>query len=188
MATLEREILVPTIDALKRESIDYRGVLYAGIILTHAGPKVLEFNARFGDPECQCLVRRITGDFAALLHATATGRLAELDENSFGFDSEHVCCVVLASAGYPGTYRTGFPIEGIDEAEAIESVTVFHAGTAKERGGPLVTAGGRVLSVVAKGVTLEEARDRAYRAADLIRFEGRTMRRDIAAPAVGARA
>ena len=188
MASIEREVLVPTIDALKRDSVEYRGVLYAGIMLTHAGPKVLEFNARFGDPECQCLVRRITGDFAALLHATATGKLADLRDDVIGFDPSHVCCVGLASAGDPGVYRTGLPIEGIDEAEGVEGVTVFHAGTAKERGGPLVTAGGRVLNVVAKGATLEEARERAYRGAEMIRFEGKTLRKDIAGSGVGARA
>jgi phosphoribosylamine--glycine ligase len=188
MATIEREILVPTIDALRREGVEYRGVLYAGLMLTHGGPKVLEFNVRFGDPECQCLVRRISGDFARLLQATATGRLHELDDDAFGFDEGHVCCVVLASAGYPGEFATGARIEGVEAAEAVEGVTVFHAGTKREKGGALVTAGGRVLDVVGKGSTPAEARERAYAAAEVIRFEGRTMRRDVgAAPVVSAR-
>ena len=180
MGLIEREILVPTIDALRREGVEYRGVLYAGIILTHAGPKVLEFNVRFGDPECQCLVRRITGDFVQLLYATATGRLGEMDDDAVGFDTDHVCCVVLASRGYPEAYEKGFPIEGIEEAEGVEGVTVFLAGVKKDKGGPLVTSGGRVLSVVGKGPTLAEARERAYRGAELIRFKGKTMRTDIA--------
>ena len=186
MATVEREILVPTVDALRREGIQYRGVLYAGLILTHAGPKVLEFNVRFGDPECQCIVRRITGDFPRLLHATATGRLADLDDDAFAPDTDHVCCVVLASRGYPGDHETGLPIDGIEQAEAVEGVLLFHAGTRSTRGGQIVTAGGRVLSVVGKGPTPEDARRRAYEAADLIRFEGKTFRKDIARTAPSA--
>lgn len=183
MAGIERDVLVPTVDALRREGIRFRGVLYAGIILTHAGPKVLEFNVRFGDPECQCLVHRITGDFVRLLHATATGSLHELDDSVFGFSDRHVCCVVLASGGYPGKTRTGIPIEGIEDAEGVEGVTLFQAGTRRAPGGGIVTAGGRVLNVVGCGDSLEEARERAYRAADLIRFDGKTMRRDIGAAA-----
>ncbi|MCA9294690.1 MAG: phosphoribosylamine--glycine ligase, partial [Phycisphaerales bacterium] len=192
-------IIVPTIDALRRDDIEYRGVLYAGLMLTHAGPKVLEFNARFGDPECQCLVRRMTGDFAKLLYATATGQLASIDD--FDLSNDAACCIVLASAGYPEKPKTGLPITGLSEAAAIEGVTIFHAGTRiEEKGRPardgnasmqpgqLVTAGGRVLNVVATGPTVAEARDRALKAADAIQFEGKQYRKDIAWQAVGEKA
>jgi len=175
---VERDVIVPTIDALRREDIEFRGVLYVGLMLTHAGPKVLEFNVRFGDPECQALVRRIGGDFAKLLHATASGRLGDLPDTVVTSNPGHACCIVLASGGYPGDYRTGIPITGVEEAERVEGVTVFHAGTAR-KGGQLVTAGGRVLNVVALADTPDLARDRAYAAADLIDFDGKTLRRDI---------
>jgi phosphoribosylamine--glycine ligase len=181
MSRVEREILVPTVDALKREGIDYRGVLYAGLMLTHAGPKVLEFNVRFGDPECQALMPRLDGDLLEILHACAARRLSEID---FGWRSGATCCVVLASHGYPAGPRKGDEIIGIEEAERVEGVTVYHAGTARDAQGRLVTAGGRVLNVVATGTDLSEARDRAYQAADLIEFDGKVMRRDIGASAV----
>ena len=186
LARVEREILVPTLDALRREGIEYRGVLYAGLMLTHAGPKALEFNVRFGDPECQCLVRRIGGDFARVLHATATGSLGDLAEDDLAPEPGHACCVVLASEGYPFAPQTGVPIEGVEAAEALEGVTVFHAGTRRDEGGRLLTAGGRVLNVVATGATLEAARERAYEAANLVEFRGKTLRRDIAGASVGA--
>ncbi len=180
---VQHEILVPTVDALRREGIEYRGVIYAGLMLTPAGPKVLEYNVRFGDPECQCLMRRIDGDLGALLYATATGQLESVDVSSH---KGHVCCVVLASDGYPGKYANGIPIEGIEEAERVEGVTVFHAGTKREKGAGIVTAGGRVLNVVALADTIEAARERAYEACDRINFAGKTLRRDIAHQAVGA--
>ncbi|MEM8836002.1 MAG: phosphoribosylamine--glycine ligase [Planctomycetota bacterium] len=181
MQTVEREIIVPTIDALRRENIEFRGVLYAGLMLTPAGPKLLEYNVRFGDPECQVLMPRLTGDFAELLHATATGRLHEAD---FGFNARtHACCVVLASEGYPGEYHTKMPINGLAEAAEVPGVHVFHAGT-KVIDKQVVTAGGRVLNVVGTGESLEQARERAYQAADLIDFRGKTLRRDIASKAM----
>lgn len=176
-----REVLVPTVDAMKREQIDYRGVLYCGLMLTPSGPKVLEFNVRFGDPECQCLVRRIAGDFARLLYATAAGRL---DEAEIDTTPGPCCCVVLASPGYPDAPQKGLEITGVEDAERLEGVSVFHAGTAK-KDGKLVTNGGRVLNVVAQGSTLREARDRAYAGAELIRFPGMQMRTDIAHQALG---
>ncbi|MEO1128642.1 MAG: phosphoribosylamine--glycine ligase [Planctomycetota bacterium] len=188
LAFVEREIVVPTVDALRREDIEYRGVLYVGLMLTPAGPKVLEFNVRFGDPECQCLVRRISGDFGKLLYATASGQLEALTPKDVGSTGEHVCCVVLASDGYPGPYRKGVPIEGVEDASSVEGVTVFHAGTARAQGGGIVTNGGRVLNVVGAGASIEEARDRAYRAAGMIDFAGKTMRTDIAHQAIGAQA
>jgi len=182
MAKIERQVLVPTLDALKREGIDYRGVLYAGLMLTPAGPKVLEFNCRFGDPECQALMARLETDLLEVLLATCEQRLHEVD---LRWTPGASCCVVLASPGYPDAPRSGLPIEGLDEAARIEGAHIFHAGTRRE-GGKIVTAGGRVLSVTAAGATLEEARRIAYAAADLIRFEGRQMRRDIGAPAPAA--
>lgn len=180
MDTVHREILIPTLDALRRMEIDYKGVLYIGLMLTHAGPKVLEFNARFGDPECQALLPRITGDFAQLLLATATGRLHEAN---FDTNDMHTCCVVLASGGYPDKYTTGVPIEGIEESAKIPGVHVFHAGTRRAPDAKIVTAGGRVLNVVGTGPTLEQARARAYEACDRIHFVGKTFRTDIAANA-----
>ncbi len=176
MASVAQEIIIPTLDALRRENIDYRGVLYLGLMLTPAGPKVLEFNARFGDPEAQCLVRRISGDFAKLLYATATG---QLDLADFDTNDNHVAAVTLAAPGYPDNPVKGAPIEGIEDAEALPGVTIFHAGTAR-KDGKLITAGGRVLTVTATATTLAEARDTANNAAELIRFEGKQHRRDIA--------
>lgn len=186
MAFVQRDVIIATIDALRREGLEFRGVLYAGLMLTPAGPKVLEFNVRFGDPECQCLVRRIEGDFARLLHACARGKLHEAEYET---NDRHVCCIVLAARGYPANPEKGREITGISDAEKVEGVTVFHAGTAIDKSGALVTAGGRVLNVVADGATLEEARERAMRAAAMIHFEGKQMRSDIGVapvPAAGA--
>ncbi len=177
MARIEREILVPTIDALKRDGIDYRGVLYAGLMLTPSGPKVLEYNVRFGDPECQVLMARLRSDPIDLLLAACT---RSLDRVEVEWDPRPAVCVVLASEGYPDSPRKGTPIAGIGDAEAMEDVLVFHAGTARDADGRIVTAGGRVLNVVALGNSLGEARDRAYAACERIRFEGRVMRTDIA--------
>jgi len=177
MDLIERNILVPTIDALRREGVEYRGILYAGLILTHAGPKVLEFNVRFGDPECQALMARFRGDLVDVLDKAARGRLdhAELD-----WDERAACCVVLASEGYPERPQTGKVIAGLEEAGAMEGVRVDHAGTARNSDGAIVTAGGRVLNVTGLGATLHEARARAYAACEAIRFEGKTLRTDIA--------
>jgi len=176
---VQRQVIVPIVDALRREGIEFRGVLYTGLMLTHAGPKVLEFNVRFGDPECQCLVMRMKGDFARLVHATATGRLHELDDAEFETTGDHTCCVVAASAGYPDAPRPGDPITGIEEAEAMPGVMVFLGGAKREKGKGLVTAGGRVVSVVGSGNTAGEARDAAYAAMARIRFEGMQVRSDI---------
>lgn len=169
------EILKPTVAALASEGIDYRGVLYAGLVLTESGPKVLEFNARFGDPETQAILPRMKGDLVEAMLAVVEGRLD-------GFDlswSDEVCVtVVVASDGYPGEYRTGFPISGLDEAERLGAV-VFHAGTVLSDGN-VVTAGGRVLNVSALGATFAEARERAYEAVSRIAFEGMRYRKDIA--------
>lgn len=176
MARIEREILVPTVDALRREGIDYRGVLYAGLMLTHAGPKVLEYNVRFGDPECQPLMARLKGDLVEILWRTATG---SLDEAEIAWDPRTACCVVLASGGYPGKHRSGDEITGIEEAQAIDDVLVFQAGVSTDRTGKLVTSGGRVLGVTALAADLAAARDLANQASERIHFEGKQLRRDI---------
>ncbi|MFQ5724657.1 MAG: phosphoribosylamine--glycine ligase, partial [Terriglobia bacterium] len=174
---LLREIVEPTVKGLEQEGCTYRGFLYFGLMLTADGPKVLEFNCRMGDPECQPLVLRLQGDLAEVLAGVATAGLsgAELQ-----WSPEASVCVVLASAGYPGKVETGKPITGIEEAEKLEGVSVFHAATKRE-GDQLVTAGGRVLGVTARGPDLRAAVDRAYVAVERIRFEGMQFRRDIAA-------
>ncbi|MCG3122879.1 MAG: Phosphoribosylamine--glycine ligase [Phycisphaerales bacterium] len=175
MARIEREVLVPMLDALRREGIDYRGVLYAGLMLTPAGPKVLEFNARFGDPECQPLMARFKSDLLELMLATCRG---QLDRVSVEWDPRPACAVVLAARGYPDKPVNGDVIEGLDEAALQPDVSIQHAGTRRE-GASIVTAGGRILTVTGLGATIEDARRRAYAACDLIRFEGKQMRRDI---------
>ncbi|MCC6969123.1 MAG: phosphoribosylamine--glycine ligase [Phycisphaerales bacterium] len=178
METVEREILVPTIDALRRDGIDYRGVLYAGLMLTPAGPKVLEFNVRFGDPECQPLMTRLKSDIIELMLATCAGKLDQIDVE---WSEQPACCVVLAAKGYPDKPRAGDAITGLDQAEKLPGVSVFHAGTRRNEKGQIVTSGGRVLGVTALGADLPDARRRAYEAADLINFDGKVMRRDIGA-------
>jgi phosphoribosylamine--glycine ligase len=185
MSLIERDVLVPIVDALRRDDIDYRGVIYAGLMLTPGGPKVLEFNCRFGDPECQPLMARVRGDLLELMSLTAQGRL---DEARIDWAPEHACCVVLASRGYPDKPALDVPITGVEDAEKMPGVVVNYAGVKRRADGTLVTAGGRVLGVTGLGATLEEARARAYDACEKIRFEGKTLRTDIGAPrAVGAR-
>jgi phosphoribosylamine--glycine ligase len=172
----------PTVAAMRRRGLPYRGVLYAGLMLTEAGPKVLEFNCRFGDPETQAVLPRLRSDLIGLCLATRTdGGLAGLDA---GFADEWAVTVVLASAGYPESSSKGDVISGLDEAAALEGVEVTHAGTARENG-EIVTAGGRVLNVTGLGATAADARRRAYDAAERISFDGKQMRNDIAARAVG---
>jgi len=177
---VQREILLPIIDSLKRLGVDYRGVLYLGLMLTHAGPKVLEFNVRFGDPEAQALLPRIRSDPLTMLHATACGEVESLE---LDFHPGATVCVVLASEGYPEKPVVGQPITGVERAEVVQGVTVYHAGTAIDRDGRLVTAGGRVLGVTARGASLAEARERAYESAAMIHFPGVHYRRDIATTA-----
>jgi phosphoribosylamine--glycine ligase len=175
------EILEPTLKALEAEGVTYRGVLYAGLMLTDGGPVVLEFNARFGDPETQAVVPRMEGDLAETLLACAEGRL---EGHEPGWTSDACVTVVVASGGYPGEYRTGAAIEGLEEAGKFDKVQVFHAGTAQQDG-RVVTAGGRVLAVSALGKDLEDARWRAYEACGLISFEGMHLRTDIAKEVAG---
>lgn len=170
------DILERTLDALRAEGIDYRGVIYAGLMLTDRGPQVLEFNCRFGDPETQAILPRIDSDLLDALDSCADRTLAE-----YRLVAAPDACVtvVLASGGYPGDYDTGVEIAGIGEADARDDVAVFHAGTAL-RDGRVVTAGGRVLAVSALGSDLADARRRAYEAASLISFDGAHHRTDIA--------
>jgi len=172
----------PLVGALRRRGIDYRGVLYAGLILTIDGPRVLEYNVRFGDPETQVVMPRLTEDLTGLLAEAAAGRLRT--EPRFSTDAS--VCVVLASEGYPEAPRTGDRIDGLEAAAAIEGVRVFHAGTALDDEGCFVTAGGRVLGVTGVGSTIAEARGRAYAAVDRIGWEGMQYRTDIAAAAAVA--
>jgi phosphoribosylamine---glycine ligase len=180
MLRVEREVLVPIVDALKRESIDYKGVLFAGLMLTPAGPKVLEFNCRFGDPECQAIISRLDSDILDLMLATCEGRLADADVR---WKADASCCIVIASEGYPDKPKTGVAITGIDAANNMPSVTVYHAGTKRSPDGTITTNGGRVLGVTALAPTAAEARDRAYEAAAAIGFVGKVMRTDIGATA-----
>jgi phosphoribosylamine---glycine ligase len=175
--------VAPTLEALGRLGAPYRGVLYAGIMLTPDGPKILEYNVRFGDPECQVVVPRLASDLAAHLSEAAAGRLA----TPLRWRDEAAVTVVLASEGYPASPRTGDVIAGLDDAAGVEGVTVFHAGTAAVDGRPgeVRTAGGRVLNVTALGPTLADARSRVYEAAGRISWPGMQYRRDIAAAAAG---
>lgn len=161
----------------------YTGVLYGGFMLTAEGPKLLEFNARFGDPETQVIMPRLESDALEAFYMVATGKLDSLD---LCWTSQVAVCVVLASDGYPGHYEKGKVILGIEEAEALDGVTVFHAGTSFNQDGELVTNGGRVLNVVALADSFEDARELAYEACDKINFEGKQYRRDIALRALGA--
>jgi phosphoribosylamine--glycine ligase len=174
-AQIEKDILVPTVDGLVREGIEYRGVLYAGLMLTPHGPKVLEFNCRFGDPETQPLMMRLKSDLLEVMLAVAEGRLEEVE---LKWDERPAMSVVAASGGYPGKYKTGLPITGIADADSMHDVKVFQGGTRAE-GKTILTDGGRVLSVTALGNTLAEAKNRAYEAMGKIQFEGMHFRRDI---------
>lgn len=176
-------IMEATARALADEGIEYRGVLYGGFILTSEGPKVLEYNARFGDPETQVVLPRLETDLAKVLFACATGRLSEV---ALQWSPAVAVSVVVASAGYPGSYETGKPIAGIDDAERLPGVTVYHAGTRKEDG-LLLTAGGRVLNVTSTGIDFETAIKTAYEAVGRISFEGAFSRSDIGRRALSPR-
>jgi phosphoribosylamine--glycine ligase len=184
-AALERrildEIVAPVIAGMRGEGHPYRGFLYCGLMLTPAGPKVIEFNVRFGDPEAQVVLPLIEGDLTRVLAAAAAG-----DVRGHGVQLAPACTVgvVLASGGYPDAYQTGKPIEGLEQAGSVPGVTLFHAGTALGDEGQLVTAGGRVMTVVARGRDYAEAMSRAYQAVECIRFEGMHVRRDIGAKAL----
>jgi phosphoribosylamine--glycine ligase len=174
---IEEQVLVPTVHAMKRGRRPFKGVLYAGLMMTNQGPKVLEYNVRFGDPECQPILMRLQGDLLDLLEATIDGRLDELEPPRW--DPRPSVCVVMASEGYPGSYERGFPIRGLAEAAKVPDVKVFHSGTATVDG-QVVTNGGRVLAVTALGTTIANAKLQAYTAVKCIRWKGAWCRKDIA--------
>ena len=177
-------IMDATVAQLASEGIDYRGCLYGGFMLTPEGPKVLEFNARFGDPETQVVLPRLKNDLVEVMLACAN---QTLDQVELAWRDEWAVSVVLTSAGYPGSYEKGKVITGIDDAAAMENVTVYHAGTAVNENGEVVTAGGRVIDVTALGATFEQARNLAYEACEKIQFEGKTLRHDIGLRALKGR-
>ena len=180
LRSIERDVLVPVVDGLVRDGIEYKGILYAGLMLTTNGPKVLEFNCRFGDPETQPLMLRLKSDLAEVMLAVAEGRL---DQVELKWDERPAIAVVATSKGYPGKYPTGLPITGIDDASSMRDVKVFHSGT-KKVDGQLVTDGGRVLAVTALGDTIADAQKRAYDAMRKIHFDGMHYRRDIGHQAI----
>lgn len=170
------KIITPTVNAMAKEGAPYTGVLFAGLMITEDGPKVIEFNVRFGDPECQPIMSRLKSDALDMLYAAATGNL---DKIKLKWDKRAALTVVLAAKGYPGKYRKGTVIKGIDDANAMDDVTVFHAGTALNEDGALVANGGRVLGVTALGDTVAEAQKRAYAGVDAIDWPEGFCRRDI---------
>jgi phosphoribosylamine--glycine ligase len=170
------EIVRPTARAMAAAGTPFSGVLYAGLMLTSDGPKLIEYNVRFGDPECEAIMPLVEGDFAELLHAVATGRLGQVEAPALA--PKHSMTVIVAARGYPGTPAGGGAIRAIEAAEQVEGVTVFHAGTALADGN-LVARGGRVLAVTAVAETFANARARAYRAVDQIDFADGFHRRDI---------
>ena len=179
LSVVRRDILVPMVDALRNDDAPYRGVLYVGLMLTAGGPKVLEFNCRFGDPETQVILTRLDCDLVDLLEAVVDGRLDEADVR---WTSKAAVCVVIASKGYPGKFESGKVIEGLDEAARLPDVFVFHAGTQRIEH-LTVSHGGRVLGVTALGADIADAKRRAYAAVEKIRFDNAYYRRDIASKA-----
>jgi phosphoribosylamine--glycine ligase len=180
MSRITREVLVPAVDAMNRNGTPFRGVLYAGLMITGGGPRVLEFNVRFGDPETQPILMRLRSDLLEVFLAVCEGRL---EEAFLKWDPRPAVCVVMASGGYPDHYQKGQVITGLPEAEELDEVVVFHAGT-QRRNGAVVTSGGRVLGVTALGADVAAAKARAYEAVDRIGFEGAYCRRDIADKAI----
>jgi phosphoribosylamine--glycine ligase len=183
MDRITREVLVPIVDGMNRNGTPYKGVLYAGLMMTGGGPRVLEFNVRFGDPETQPILMRLKSDLLEVLLAVCDGKL---DEVTLEWDERPAVCVVMASGGYPGDYEKGKKITGLAEAGRLKDVVVFHAGTAAQDG-DIVTSGGRVLGVTALGASVEKAQARAYEAVDMMSFDGAYCRRDIADKAIKTR-
>ena len=173
---IEQHVLVPTVHAMKHSGRPFCGVLYAGLMMTNQGPKVLEYNVRFGDPECQPLLMRLKTDLVDLLEAAVDRRLGQIEP--LRWDPRPAVCVVMASEGYPDSYTTGHPVDGLEEAEKLPDVKVFHAGT-RMSDGRVVTAGGRVLNVTALGQTIAGAKLGAYTAVRRIHFKGAWCRKDI---------
>jgi phosphoribosylamine--glycine ligase len=179
---IEEHILVPTIHALNNNGTPFKGILYAGLMMTKQGPKVLEYNVRFGDPECQPLLMRLKTDLVDVFEATIDGKLNQMAP--LDWDARTAVCVVMASKGYPGDYEKGFPIQGLDEASKVLNTKVFHAGTAMSESGEVITNGGRVLGVTGLGNTVSEAKLAAYSAVKCIRWDGGWCRTDISDKAI----
>ena len=169
-----RDIFLPTVAALKAEGRPFKGVIYFGLMITPEGPKVVEYNARFGDPECQAVLSLLDSDLMEIFAACREGELNKMD---IRWKPGAACCLVLASGGYPGSYQKGYPITGLDEAG--ETAMVFHAGTKLDENGDIVTNGGRVLAVTAVADTLDQAIDGAYASAKHIHFQDMHFRTDI---------
>jgi phosphoribosylamine--glycine ligase len=185
LAEIEKDALIPTVHAMKRARTPFRGILYAGVLQTNQGPRILEYNCRLGDPETQPVLMRLKTDLCDLLEAAVDDRLGDFTEEQLQWDPRPAVCVVMASGGYPGTFAKGKMITGLDEAAKLPDVKVFHAGTKLEPGGMVLTDGGRVLGVTALGATLAEARARAYEAVGKISFPGSFWRKDIGEKALG---
>jgi phosphoribosylamine--glycine ligase len=170
------EIVHPTLKGAAADGFPFRGVLYVGLMLTRAGARVLEYNVRLGDPETQAILRRLDTPFAEIAASVASGKLSSVAPK---WSDEAATCVVIASENYPAGSSSGLPISGLEAADAVKGVVVFHAGSRRGKGGSIETAGGRILGVTARAPTLEEAAQQAYQAVDQITFEGMRYRRDI---------
>jgi phosphoribosylamine--glycine ligase len=179
---IRSQVFDRTLEGLCKDKIPFRGVLYAGLMLTQEGPKILEYNCRFGDPETQVILPRLENDLVEVLVAACEGRL---DRIQLKWKSNAAVCVVMVAGGYPGSFQKGDVIENLEAASTVSGVTLFHAGTAL-KDGDVVTAGGRVLGVTASGGDLEEAIERVYGAGDRIKFKNMQFRRDIAGKALAA--
>jgi phosphoribosylamine--glycine ligase len=175
---IEEHVLVPTVHALNRNGTPFKGILYAGMMMTPKGPRVLEYNVRFGDPECQPLLMRLKTDLVDVFEATIDGTLDQL--SPLVWDKRSAVCVVMASKGYPGEYEKGFPIRGLDEAATVPNIKIFHASSTLGASGEIVSNGGRVLGVTGLGDTVAEAKYATYSAVQWIRWEGAWCRKDIA--------
>ena len=173
----KKYIYQPTVDAMKAEGRPFKGIIFFGLMLTEDGPKVLEYNARFGDPEAQVVLPRLENDIIEVFEACIDGTLDQVD---LKFDNDRATvCVILASDGYPVEYKKGYPISGLEKFKGLDGYYVFHSGTKFDENGQIVTNGGRVLGVTANGATLKEARENAYKAAEWVNFENKYMRHDI---------
>ena len=173
-----REIIEPTLEGMNAEKTPFSGILYAGLMLTADGPRLIEYNARLGDPETQPVLVRLDSDLVEIFNAVVERRIGRLQ---IAWSNDSSVCIVAASGGYPGAFAKGKPINGIDEAKSVEGIVIFHAGTARNERGGLQTSGGRVLGIAARASTLEEARLQAYKAVGKISFEEMHFRTDIAA-------
>lgn len=185
LQNVEQSVLIPTIHTMRHRQSSFRGLLYAGLMVTNQGPRVLEFNSRFGDPEAQALLMRLRSDLLDLLVAVVDDKLDEIPDSAVDWDPRPSVCVIMASEGYPGSYRKGHVIDGLAEVATMPDVKVFHAGTKREKD-KILTDGGRVLGITALGNDLADARQRAYAAVARIRFTGAFWRTDIAAKALQA--